>query len=210
MKDYPHKACFGLLLVLLLAACAPVKPLGTWKDDSYSGPLGKTMILVVAREDYIRQQFENVLADKLRQRGVEAISSHKVLPERITKSDRDAVIAKVEELGVQNVLLARSINQKEIVNQQYRGPFFAPTGVYEDGWYSWYEGFMVYPQTEYQTSFFTMAVNLFTIGKNKPVWSFLSQVKVGDARQKAVNEFVPVIMQQLTTDGLVKASGKGD
>jgi len=203
VKSIQYKLLLGLVMTVLFAACAPVKPLSTWKDEAYTGPLGKTLVIAVARQEYIRKQFENVLVDQLRTKGVEAIPSYEVLPAPSTRLDREAVIAKVNEIGVQNVLLARSIDKKEIVNHQWGGPFFAPTAVYSDGWYSCYEGFLVYPQIEYDTTYFTVAVNLFAIGNKKPVWSYLNQVRVGDARQKAINQFVPVVMQELVTAGLV-------
>lgn len=204
MKSIQYKLLLGLVGALLLAACAPVKPVSNWKDEAYTGTLQKTLVIAVARQDYIRKQFENVLVDQLRAKGVEAIPSHEVLPAPSSKLDRETVIAKVHELGVQNVIVGRSIDKKEIVNHQYGGPFFAPTAVYSDGWYSCYEGFLVYPQIEYDTTYFTVALNLFALGNNKPVWSFLNQVRVGDARQKAVNQFVPVVVQQMVADGLVK------
>jgi hypothetical protein len=196
---------FLLALVLLTTtiACAPVKNLDIWKDETYNQRLQKTMVIAVTQEEYIRKQYENVLADQLRDKGVEAIPSHQVLPQKTAELDREAVLAKVRELGIRNVLLARSIGKQEITNHQYGGAFFAPTAVYADGWYSWYSGFVVYPEREVETDYFTVAINLFALGNNKPVWSYLSQVKVSGSRQEAVNKFVPILVAQLEKDELL-------
>jgi hypothetical protein len=194
-----------LALVLLMAtvACAPVKTLDVWKDKTYNQRLQKTMVIAVTQEEYLRKQFENVLSDQLRDKGIEAIPSYKVLPQKTAELDREAVLEKVRALGIKNVLLARSIAKKEITNHQFGGPFFAPTAVYQDGWYSWYSGFVVYPEREFDTDYFTVSINLFALGNNQPVWSYLSQVKVSGSRQEAVNKFVPILVAQLEADALL-------
>jgi hypothetical protein len=194
----------GLLLMALSAACAPVKTLDVWQDQAYNQPLKKVLVIAVAQSDVIRKQFENVLSLQLAKRGVEAIPSHQVLPQSSAQLDRKAVVAKVEDLGVGHVLVARSIKQSEITNYQLGGPYFAATGIYNDGWYSFYVGSVVYPMKEYDTDYFTVATKLFAVGYNQPVWSMLSQVRVEGSRQGAVNEFVPFIVKQLEEDRLLR------
>ncbi len=193
-----------LLFISFLAACAPVKTLDVWQDQAYNQPMKKVLVIAVAQSDIIRNQFENVLSIQLARRQVEAIPSHKVLPQSSAQLDRETVVAKVKELGVGHVLVARSIKKSEITNHQLGGPFFAATAIYNDGWYSYYTGSVVYPEREYDTDYFTVATNLFAIGNKKPVWSLLSQVRVEGSRQGAVTEFVPVIVKHLEESHLVE------
>jgi len=190
-------------LVGLCAACAPVKTLDVWKDETSSQPLQKVLVIAVTKQDYIRNQFENVLSNRLAAKGVEAVPSYKVLPQKAEELDRDSVIAKIKELGIENVMVARPISKKEITNYMDGGAFFARTAVYNDGWYTYYTGLLVYPERAYDTDYFTIAVNLFRLGTQKPVWSYLAQVKVEGSRQGAVNEFVPVIVQELEKSGFL-------
>lgn len=95
-------------------------------------------MICVAREGYIRNQFENVLSNKLNSRGVEALPSHKVLPQSGEELDREVVLEKVRELGVDSVLVARSIKKKSVANHQDGGPLYVPTASYSDGWFSYY------------------------------------------------------------------------
>lgn len=194
-----HRSAFylALLLVVFAAACAPVKTLEVWKDPAYGQPMQKVLVIAVAQSETIRKQFENVLVNQLKARGIEGIPSYQTLPQPSAKLDRNTVVAKVQELAVDNVLVSRSIKKEEVVNHQMGGPFFAPSAVYNDGWYSFYSGSIVYPQIEYDTDYFTVATNLFALGNNKPVWSSLSQVRVQGSRQGAVNDLVPVLLQQL-------------
>jgi len=200
----------GLVLALVLlsqlciaTACAPVKTLNVWKDERYSQPLHKVLVIAVTKQDYIRNQFENVLSNQLNARGIEAIPSYKVLPQPGAKLDRDTVVAKIQEMGIENVLVARPISKKEITNHTPGGAFFAPTAVYNDGWYTYYTGLLVYPERAYDTDYFTVSTNLFRLGNQKPVWSYLAQVKVTDSRQAAVNKFVPLIVQELDKSKLL-------
>lgn len=193
-----------LLITIIMTSCAPIKTLDVWQDPAHDQPLQKVLLIAVAQNDIIRRQFENVLALQLAKKGVEGIASHKVLPQAVADLDRETVIAKVEELGVQHVLVARSIKKTEITNHQMGGPFFAPTALYNDGWYTYYAGSVIYPEREYDTDYFTLATNLFVLGKNKPVWSYLSQVKVEGSRQGAVTEFIPVLVEQLQRSHLLR------
>jgi hypothetical protein len=192
------------LLMAFLAACAPVKTLDTWQDQAYNQPIKKVLVIAVAQSGIIRNQFENVLSNQLAKRGVEAIPSYKVLPQSTAQLDRETVVAKVKELGVGHVLVARSIKKSEITNYQQGGMFFAASAIYSDGWYTYYTGSMVYPMKEYDTDYFTVATNLFALGSKQPVWSMLSQIKVEGSRQGAVNDFVPVIVKQLEESQLLK------
>lgn len=201
-KDPHNRLRAGLALVLALlslvcfsTACAPVKTLDVWKDDAYSQPLQKVLVIAVAKQDYIRNQFENVLVNKLKEKGVDAIPSYQVLPQPGEKLDRDSVVAKVKELGIENVVVARSISKREITNHQYGGVILGGTAVYNNGWYGYSYGYTY--DREYDTDYFTVSTKLYAVSNEKPVWSYLAQVKVGDSRQEAVNTFVPLIVQEL-------------
>lgn len=189
-----------LILVVLLqlsftTACAPVKNLEVWQDDAYSKPLQKTLVIAVSKQGYIRDQIENVLVNQLQTKGVEALPSYKTLPQQAAKLDRDTVVAKVKELGVEHVLVVRPISKDEITNHQYGGVILGGQAVYNNGWYGYSYGYTY--DREYDTDIFTISTKLYDVTSQKPVWSYLAQVKVTDSRQDAVNKFVPLIVQEL-------------
>jgi hypothetical protein len=193
----------SLLLLTLTSSCAPIKTLEVWQEEAYSQPLQKVLVIALAQQDNIRNQFENVLSDQLAKRGVEALSSHKVLPQSDAKPDREAVLAAVKELGVDSVLVARSIGKKEITNHQYGGVILGGSAVYSDGgWYGASYGYSY--DKQYDTDFFTIATKLYEVSSKSPVWSYIAQVKVDGSRQGAVNLLVPAIVEQLELSQLVK------
>ena len=62
-----------------------------WKDEGHKKKLGKTLVIAVAELDFMRNHFENVLALRLGDSGVDAIPSNKVVPELGAKPDREAL-----------------------------------------------------------------------------------------------------------------------
>ncbi len=156
MDNVKKSQLFGsflcLLFVTLMVACAPIKTLEVWQEETYTQPLQKVLVIGLAQQDNIRKQFENVLSNQLIKRGVEAIPSYKVLPHPKAKPDREVVLAKVKELGVDNVLVARSISRKEITNHQYGGVIMGGTAVYTGGeWYGYSYGYSY--NREYDTDY---------------------------------------------------------
>lgn len=191
----------GLFLVTVTAACAPIKKLEVWKEESYSARPQKILLIAVTKRDNLRRQSENVLANQLAKKGVEAIRSYKVLPQE-EKLDRQTIEAQVRELGVDSVLVARSISQREITNHQYGGVVLGGVAVYSDGgWYGYGYGFSY--DREYDSDYFIVSTKLYDVEKQTPVWSYISQVKVDGSKEKAVNQLIPTIVEQLEASDLL-------
>lgn len=196
-------ACLSLFLVTL-AACAPIKNLDVWKDETYTQSPRKVLVIARAQERSVREQFENVISNQLDDRGVEAIRSYKVLPDSSTRPDREMIIAKVNKLGVDTVLVARSISRKEITNHQYGGVILGGSAVYTGGsWYGYSYG-RTYDK-QYDTDYFTISTKLYDVNTEKPAWSYISQVRVSGSPQGVVTLFVPAIVEQLEVSELVNS-----
>lgn len=202
VNDYHRYGSFlSLLLVTLITACAPVKTLDVWQDETYTKPVQKVLVIAITHEGFIRNQFENVLADKLAAHGVHAIPSNKVLPQLDKNLDRETVVAEVRKHGIDNVLVARAINRKQITNHQYGGVYYGGTAVYDKGWHSYAYG--SFYSREYDTDYFTVATKLFDIDQMQPVWTYLSQIKVTGAKQGTINDFIPYLVEELVKSKLI-------
>jgi len=192
-----------LLLIALTAACSPIKTLSVWQEETYTQPLQKVLIIAVAEKEYIRKQFENVLADQLSKRAVEAIPSNKVMSQIGSKPDREAVLAIVKKLGVESVIVARSISKEEVVNQHdSKDMNIGGIAVNNEGWYGY--GFGYKSQREYDSDLFTVSTRLYDVSSEKPVWSYVAQVRIEGSGQGAVTQLVPSIVAQLEDSQLVK------
>jgi len=205
VRKFKHcKIVITLLLLTLLTACSPIKTIHEWKDPTYTDKLHTILIIAVIEQDYMRDQFENFLTLKLNAMGLAAIPSYKVLPQSGTEISREEVVEKVKQLGVDTVLVVRSILKDSIVNYQPGGAYFVVTGVYSDGWYTMYVGKAVFPVREYDIDYFTIATTLFDVQRKKPIWSDLSRIKVSGSRQAAINKFVPSLVKKLDESQLLE------
>lgn len=201
------RICFLMCLVLvpLMTSCAPIKTQHVWKDDAYQERLQKVLIIAVAELDFMRNHFENVLSQNLAARGIEAIPGNKVFPQTAEKLDRKAVVAKVKELGMENVLVIRRLSKKEVSEIRPGGVYIIPTSFYED-WYGFYSGSFIIagdPARQYDAEYFNLVTNVYSAGSDKLVWSNLSEVKVEDSRQGAINPFIDWLMKQLEDSRLI-------
>ncbi|HYQ48394.1 MAG TPA: hypothetical protein VEP69_04950 [Thermodesulfovibrionales bacterium] len=195
----------GLALLTLLTACASTKTLHVWKDEQYNQRLRKVLIIAVTEQEFMREHFENVLAESLQSRGIEAVPSNKVLPQSSAKIDREAVVAKVRELGIENVLVSRSVGKKEVSQLTPGGLYFVPTDYY-GGWYSFYSDslFVVsVGSSAYDAEYFNIVNNVYDVRNDKLIWSYLSRVKVENSKQGAINPFIDVLMKQMKESGLL-------
>lgn len=123
----------GLMVMLYTASCASTKTLNVWKDEEQRQKLGKTLVIAISELDFMRNHFENVLALRLRDHGIDAIPSNKVIPQLGAKPDREAIAAKVRELGVENVLVARAVSKDEYSQLIPGDVYLVPAGYYS-GW----------------------------------------------------------------------------
>jgi len=185
---------------ILVCSCATTKTLDIWKDEQHTDTLKKTLIIAVARQDHIRNQFENVLTNHLTDRGVLASPAHKALPQLNKDTDPDTARSLVKKSGFANVLILRSIDKSEVTNRQAKGKGYSTTST---GWHSYYTRSHMRVKRSYDTEFFTLDASIYQIGETDPFWSYLSRVRVEDSRQMAVNEFVPVLVEQLADSDLL-------
>ncbi len=195
----------SLLVMLCTASCASTKTLHVWKDEGYRQKLGKTLVIAVAEVDFMRNHFENVLAWRLSDRGIDAIASNKVIPQLGAKLDRETIVAKVRELGVEDVVIARVVSKDEYSRLLPGGDYLVPESYYS-GWDSFYDNSfstVSIPGAAYDAEFFTMVTNIYDVHSEKLIWSYLSRVKVETSRQGAINPFIATIMKQLESSKLL-------
>ena len=206
MKRFQRPMFFiSLLLLILVTSCTHIKNLHEWKDPEYTKTLHNTLIIARVEQEYMRDQFENFLTLQFNSLGIAAIPSYKVMPHSATEITRDEVVEKVGQLGVDSVLVIRSIMQESMINYQPGGSFFAATAVYNNGWYSMYVGSIVFPMREYDIDYFTLSTQLFDVESKKPIWSDLSRIKVSSSsRQAAINKFIPFLVRKLDESHLLE------
>ena len=195
-----------LVLTAALTSCASIKTENVWKDEARAQRLQKVLVIAVAQLDFMQKHFENVLSERLASRGIEAIAANKVFPGSTAKLEREAVVAKVRELGVGSVLVARQVSKEEVSQLFPGGVYVVPTNYYNAGWYGFYSGgsvFVPISGTAYDAETFTLVTNIYEVSSEKLVWSCLASVKVEGSREAAINPFIDVLVKRMDESKLL-------
>ncbi len=205
MKTYLRCSLFMIMLIAVAISCASIKTEFLWKDEACNQRLQKVLVISVAEPDFMQKHFEDVLSDRLSSRDVEAVPANKVFSQPGEKLGQAAIAAKVRELGIESVLVARAIDKEETAQLLSRGVYVVPVSYY-GGWYNFYSGASSLVPTfgsAYDTEFFTVVANIYEAGSERLIWSSVSKIKVENSRQGAINPFIDVLLKQLEKSKLL-------
>lgn len=194
------------LSFLLTGSCASTKVSAVWKDESYKGKVSRVLIMGIAEDETTTRFFEDQFSKQLRKRGIEAVSSHTVLPVG-EELDKETVESKVKELGIDTVLITRYLDQKTrtahipgqlyVVPDYYRGYM----GFYNTGYRHVYE-----PGRDIDHVYISLETNVYDVESGKLVWSALSETFEEGAPYHLVKEFIEIMIGRLEKDGVIPKS----
>jgi hypothetical protein len=209
MKAMKLSATYTLFVTLILAAatasCASIKTVNVWKDKNSNEPIDKVLVIAVAELDFMQRHFENVLCERLAARGIETMPANKVFSRSSAKLERAAVSAKVRELGIKYVLVARTVGKEESSRLYKGGVYVMPAG-YSGGWYGFYSGSVGATPSlpgAYDAELITVVTNIYEAGSEKLIWSSLTRVKVEDSRQAAINPLIDMLVKQMEESKII-------
>jgi len=117
-----RKLCCLLTILVLSAAgaCTTATLQNTWTDDAYARiTLNNILIIGVVEPQHIRKFLEDEFVRQLKARGIRAVSSYTLLSEEAKENEEtmlsdEELKVKVEELGIDTVLLSRFIDISDI------------------------------------------------------------------------------------------------
>jgi hypothetical protein len=212
--------------IFLVTACATTKVTSDWKDPSYAGKPGKVLVLALLDDAGQRRLMEDELTGRMKSAGMDAIASYTVLPEA-KPSDKEAVAAKVRELGADAVFTTRLVDRRTV--QEYvPGTAYYPPAAYHN-LYSYYDGvsrpyppaYRGYPPgygaggvgpypPAYSQGYTREAVyniaeaNMYDAVTGTLIWSARTESEMRGNDRKAINSYASEIMKSLEKQGLVK------
>lgn len=192
------------ICLLLAASCSTTTMSAVWKDPDYRGGiLKKVLVIGVARNDLIRRIFEDEFAARLKAHGTDAYPSYRILPST-EMLDEDTVNAKIENMGMDAVLVTRFVNSKKEAVYTPGTPYY--TG-YTGGWYNWYSagyGYVTSPGYYSEYEVIRLSTNIYDTQTGKMIWSGLSDTVTGGAAQTEIEGLIDVITKSLQKDGLIR------
>ncbi len=185
-----------IICFVFLNACASTTEFNSvWKDETYQGGyLKKVLIIGVAKKSEVRRYFEEIFAQQLRTRGVDAVPSNIVLPES-GMLKKETIIAKVNELKIDSVLVTKLVSVKDIGTYET-----SPTYVSGGGYYGYYS-------QSYQTVSLgrnvVLITRIFDAKSEKLIWSALSETVLEGSPESVLDSFISAIMQRLEEGKLI-------
>jgi len=185
------------LAAAALASCAASTQLtSSWSDPAAAGRSYKKIVVVgVTNKAPIRREYEDAFSRELAARGVTATPSYNFGGAE-GKLDKDAAMAKLQEVGADAVLVTRLVDQ-ETVNTYYPPSYssVAAPSPYYGGWYGYYSmgySYMTSPGYVEENKVYRIETNLYDIQGDKLIWSGLTETTLisGDAPD---SEIAPMI-----------------
>jgi hypothetical protein len=198
-------AASSLLMMFVLSSCGTTTMKASWRDESYKAQPRKVLIVGVAQNEGVRRFYETEFVTALKKHGVDGIPSYLHFPSRI---DSTLALAKVQELGVDAILVTRLIDQHEV--ETYYPPtatYMGPTyGGYYGGWYGYYGyGMDVVTTPGYTTveKVYSLETNIFDVATHKLIFSAISETKVQSVDDSVIKEVIDVVTNDMREKGLI-------
>jgi len=199
-----------LAAFLALAGCT-TKIKSEWKDEAYKpGRFRNVLVIAAARSDTVRRFGESELVKQIQRRGIKAVESITLIPEGGIDAPgfREGIIAKIQEQGIDAVLIARSLGATtKTESSQATYVYTAPYATY-DAWFSYYSAYdfpWTYPSASpssvtgitYDRTYVTMEASLYDAGTGTLVWSMRSETQVTGLPEEEIKPYAGLVVRRL-------------
>jgi len=196
MKGKISLCSIFVMISIIISSCATSVFRSVWNDSTYKGgPFKKVLVIGVDRNTYTQTMLEDRFVSRLAAKDVAAVASYTLFPED-ELPDREAVLKKIHELGIDSVLVATIVNVRDV------GIYDTYPTEFNSGYYDYYvlccqsavsEGYTVMIETKF-----------FDAQYNKAIWSALSESALRNSLEPAINSFVSLVINNLLDKKLLQ------
>jgi hypothetical protein len=193
-----------LLMLLLLAVfitegrdvTAQTVLTDVWKDKDHRIAVKKIAVFWIAKVSQNRLLAENEFVRQLKERGLVATPVYVVIPPD-KFIEKDAAMTKIRDLGVDAILLLRMTDKKTIQTTIPAPGQADPSRL--SGYYTYaYDA----PTRDASDTAF-LETNLFDVRTEQRIWTARSVTKVDVVDQKALSDFIKLMIDRLALDGMI-------
>ena len=206
MKSLFKIAAFVMSASLIFFSCTTTKITNIWKDDGYRGaPFSDLFVIGVAKKENTRRSFENKFVEKLKAAGVQAVASSSVMPSD-QKIEKEAILAAIEKLDIDAVLVTRLISLKE---EEIRSPSTSEQGRPDDYQGRYYRDYSTAYGYTHQPAQYTTSVRvgletkLYDAGTEKLIWSATSKTANPKSRIELFDSVIEALVRDLKRNNLL-------
>ncbi len=200
-----------LSLFVIVISCSPsVKILGSWSSPSKPAEGYKSVFVTALTENLLaRNAVEKDLVELIQSKGITASSSFEVIPPgfKAKEADRDAIVAKIKELGNESILTIALLDQTNETRYVPGTTMYAPMGYgYHGrfwGYYNYYNPVMYDPGYYTTDKNYYLEANLYDAATEELVWSSQSETTNPSSLEIFSKTFAQAIVQQMRKDGFI-------
>jgi hypothetical protein len=195
----------------MLAGCAATQIKEIWRDEAYQGRPKSVFVTAVVKNATVQRMLESGFAKQLKEHGINAVESFRVLPEGLSlegDAGRDAVVAAIREQGIETVLITRVTGRwsktSEIPGMTITKGYGYPYGSY-GAWGSYVGAAYTIsgpsaPTTKgysHETQFLSVETHLFDAHSEKLIWAARSETRVTGPLQEEIKPYVDTVAREL-------------
>jgi hypothetical protein len=194
----------ALLAAVLLSACATTQVKSVWKDPAYFGRPSRIMVIAVSKEPITRRIVEDEFVLQLKTRGVDAIASYSILPDR-SQNDQAIISKMVVQLEADSVLISRLVSKRSVrvyypATVAYRPPHYGK-------WHAYYrDGYEMINTPGYTTKYeyALMETNLYDAASENLLWAATTETGVNNLNQTLIKPYIGSILSIMAESGLIR------
>ena len=193
------------VLLMLLTACATTKLSGTWKDESLSGKkFQKFLVIGAAKQQQVRELFEDEFVRQLEAQGVKAIPSYTLIPAE-KMLDKETIVSHIAENRIDAVLITRLTGSKGEREMETGNTYRVPYAYYNQMHEYYKKGLESTQEPSPATTHkvIILETNIYNAETEKLAWATASDVYVQDAAYKLTKDFIKVIVSKLVSDEVI-------
>ena len=193
------------VLLMILTACATTKLSGTWKDESLSGKkFQKLLIIGAAKQQQVRELFEDEFIRQLEAQGVKAIPSYTLIPAE-KMLDKETIVSHITENRIDAVLITRLTGSKGEREMETGNTYRVPYAYYNQMHEYYKKGLESTQEPSPATTHkvIILETNIYNAETEKLAWATASDVYVQDATYKLTKDFIKVIVNKLVSDEVI-------
>ena len=168
-----------LIVVFLICACgASVKMIDSWMDESKAGySIDNVLVIGISQKEITRNLWENTFVELLGKNSIKAQAGHIVSGDQAIEPDRKSILAAVQKIGADTVLITRVVGTEEKTKTRPGIVHYEPAPYYM-GMYDYY-GYAyrtVYnPPVNYNETTVRLESNLYDVATEKLIWTARSE-----------------------------------
>lgn len=191
-------------LLAQLTACATTPIKSVWKDPLYTSTPHRVIVIAVDENALSRRSVEDEFVLQLKTRGVDAIASYSILPDR-SKDDVSIISRLIVQLGADSVLVTRMASKNQ-VREYYQAPLYRRPPHYAK-WPDYYQdGLLDLGESNFSSKYerAMMETNLYAAGSEALLWAATNETGANNINQILIKPYIGSILNMMAESGVLK------